>query len=48
MNDIQPIAFVTGYMRGYPTIKALDKALVFNVGMALYSYEEVLKFVQAE
>lgn len=47
-DDIKPIAFVTGYMRGYPTIKTLDKSLVLPVRMALYSYEDVLNAVQAE
>lgn len=48
MNDIQPIAFVTGYIRGYPTIKTLDPSLVLPPKMALYSYEDVLNAVQAE
>ena len=46
--DIKPIAFITGYVRGYLTIKTLDPSLVLPPKMALYSYEDVLNAVKAE
>ena len=34
----EPVAYVTGYYAGYPTIAPLNPAMVMNTGMALYTH----------
>lgn len=34
----EPVAYLTGYYAGYPTIAFLNSAMVMNTGMALYAH----------
>ena len=36
----EPVAVVTGYYGGYPTIRAIEQATVFPAGMALYTHPQ--------
>ena len=35
--DVEPVAYVTGYNNGYPTIAPINSALCMAIGTALYS-----------
>ena len=35
-RQVEPVAYVTGYSKGYATVKPLDPCLLMCVGMALY------------
>ena len=35
--DVEPVAYVTGYNNGYPTIAPVNSALCMTIGTALYS-----------
>jgi hypothetical protein len=36
-DDVQPVAYVTGYNNGYPVVRPLDSAAVLPTGLALYN-----------
>lgn len=33
---VEPVAYVTGYSKGYATVRPIDQCLLMPVGMALY------------
>lgn len=37
VSDVEPVAYVTGYNNGYPTIAPINSALCMAIGTALYS-----------
>ena len=37
VSDVEPVAYVTGYNNGYPTIAPINPALCMAIGTALYS-----------
>lgn len=57
LTDVQqemerkPVAYVTGYSKGYATVRPVDPCLLMCVGMALYrsppnQYEEAIEMVE--
>lgn len=35
-QQVEPVAYVTGYSKGYATVRPIDPCLLMPVGMALY------------